>query len=1613
MITKRNTGTRSNKNSEKIFITIVVLLIIAVLTPTILHSEYNKTKKTDFFGFANYELTTIGATELKLESTNNTNTTTEDINCIAELYDPDNEQINITIQWYKNNILEKITEYNNNYESKTLFTATLYTNELQTGDTWNCAIQLTNTEHTSEWQQSNNITITEQTTQNKTENTTTNNNEEIIITEKNNTIENTTTNNNEKITQTTTKENNTTENITNTEENNTIQNTTNENITYTNTTEKNITENSTNKNTTNTIKSAGILAINTYYIANTGNDSNDGLTQSTPWKTLSKINNQTFQPGDTILFKRGDTFRGSIYQTEHGTSTNRITYGAYGSGNKPLILASKDLSLTNAWTSYSTNIWRTTATLGTSQNDISNMIFNNETVVGIKVASIAECNAQGKFFYNETDHLLYIYSTSNPGTYYTHIEACGENSIAHGNFYFYDSSYITIQNLDFRYSSAAGIEFQQCDNIILEYCDVSWIGGEYLNSAHDYRLGNGISLWMDNTNFDIRYNRVNQCYDAGISPQGGGTYTQANISIYYNIISNSWYSYEIFSYAGSTINNVNFDNNLCMDPAGSWSTSQRPDTNNARHVVNWQGATGTVTNSNIRNNIFEGSAVTALRFDGVIAFNLDYNLYNVSTVGIFGSTNYNTLAQWKTATSKDNHSISGDPLFISNADYHLQSNSPAINKGIAISGIIRDYDGSALVGLPDIGAFEYLSTSTSKIYYIAPNGNDATGNGSINNPWKTLANACNQATTRGDTIHINAGTFNETTQCNLAVGVNIIGEGTTSIIKTSYIGSTIYLNSNIGEPSDGNQSISYLKIDGNNFVATRGITINFRNNVEMHHLTMSNFREGGIIFYGNNNAYPNPPSVSYMSGNSVHDCNITDSSTLDANRAANVLAEGQTGFLIYNNYFSQTNMPGEANGNIITSNWVKDFKVYNNTFTKNNNYYGPEWNFFLESWHFEGGCEIYNNTFNGAATIDLADIRKGTSTYGLKIYNNELIVANKTAINNDHNIQALDFEDHGAIQYIEVYNNHFKNVPTAIEIVGLVNENDTKVNIDHIKIYSNLFEDIGTTNSSWTFPILISGDKSDTYTGPIIWDNISIFSNTIITSNNMAYGQNRSYNGIRWYTYGNATNIIIKNNIIQGFMSYPIAFDVAGTTPATPKINNISIENNLYYNNADNSIGYGAITITNKTEQKNIIINPLFVSSSDFHLQATSPAIDNGTYVGLLYNGLAPDIGTYESNYTTTKLGNLTVNYTIGGIAIGNATNFVVPINMSINATANTNYIFNNWTILNGNCTINSPTNANTTVQINSGWCKIQANFKLIKNYYLAPNGSDNTGNGSINNPWFTINKAWIVVQAGDTIYLRGGTYVYNSTQGIIDKSGEAGNLIKIWAYPNETPVITKSATFVYGTIYGNWANGIHVQNVKYIHIKGLELTNFTQPIINDGHTTYPSIQVQDTSHAIFEQINSHHNGHGMIMRSDTGTIDDILILNCDFHHNEDPYSATKYDNADGIEIAYGGINTTITLRGCRSWSNSDDGFDNWGYNGTINYEDCWAFWNGYNDSGITKTGLGEGFKLGGSTVSNDVTLFRRSYTRCLAYGNTENGFASNNAPLKFKILNSIAYHNA
>jgi parallel beta-helix repeat protein len=111
------------------------------------------------------------------------------------------------------------------------------------------------------------------------------------------------------------------------------------------------------------------LSATDYFVSSSsGSDANPGTSISAPWRTLTKVNSFTPKPGDQILFKRGDTWTGTLTVKASGTSVAPITYGAWGEGAKPVITGFTTIS---GWTNEGGGIYSKVITSESQTNMVT------------------------------------------------------------------------------------------------------------------------------------------------------------------------------------------------------------------------------------------------------------------------------------------------------------------------------------------------------------------------------------------------------------------------------------------------------------------------------------------------------------------------------------------------------------------------------------------------------------------------------------------------------------------------------------------------------------------------------------------------------------------------------------------------------------------------------------------------------------------------------------------------------------------------------------------------------------------------------------------------------------------------------------------------------------------------------------------------------------------------------------------------------------------------------------------------------------------------------------------------------------------------------------------
>lgn len=189
----------------------------------------------------------------------------------------------------------------------------------------------------------------------------------------------------------------------------------------------------------------------TYYVDNcvvTGSDSNNGTSPSTPWLTNTKVNASTFNPGDSVLFRRGCTWRQQLVPASSGSSGNPITFGAYGSGAQPILNGTQVMA--GAWSPYSGSIYYASFASPPS------LVFQDGPGSLALATSITQM-AAGSFYYETNTSRLYVWATDGTDPSNHTIEASVNPPIFYGLVEINNKSYITIDNLHITKSNYYGI----------------------------------------------------------------------------------------------------------------------------------------------------------------------------------------------------------------------------------------------------------------------------------------------------------------------------------------------------------------------------------------------------------------------------------------------------------------------------------------------------------------------------------------------------------------------------------------------------------------------------------------------------------------------------------------------------------------------------------------------------------------------------------------------------------------------------------------------------------------------------------------------------------------------------------------------------------------------------------------------------------------------------------------------------------------------------------------------------------------------------------------------------------------------------------------------------
>lgn len=299
-----------------------------------------------------------------------------------------------------------------------------------------------------------------------------------------------------------------------------------------------------------------------YYISPSGDDTNDGTSPKTAFRTIDGLNNITLKAGDAVLFERGATFRfkRSI------VVVSGVTYGAYGEGDKPEIYASpQNFAAPNVWTpSKKKNVWQASF----AYEPAGGLFFNHGEISGIQDIGMFALDENGYWYHDDEMGIVYLYcDKGNPSNVYKSIEITPSFNIITISRYVKD---VTIDNLCLKYGGGFGISCAG-DNtgITVTNCEIGYIGGL---SNGTVRYGNSIEFWQGASDIIVENNWIYQTFDSAVTWQGHGDSEYDNISFSNNLFEYNNADIEFFERAGSTVSNFRMENNIMRFTSLGWGT---------------------------------------------------------------------------------------------------------------------------------------------------------------------------------------------------------------------------------------------------------------------------------------------------------------------------------------------------------------------------------------------------------------------------------------------------------------------------------------------------------------------------------------------------------------------------------------------------------------------------------------------------------------------------------------------------------------------------------------------------------------------------------------------------------------------------------------------------------------------------------------------------------------------------------------------------------------------------------------------------------------------------------------------------------------------------------
>jgi hypothetical protein len=316
-----------------------------------------------------------------------------------------------------------------------------------------------------------------------------------------------------------------------------------------------------------------------YYVAANGCDEADGLSETTAWRTLKKLN-ASLPPSAEVRLRRGDVFYGPI-RVKHGLGVNRPTVvTSFGEGADPVISLYKTAVPRPAvWKNVGDCLWQIdlfddSAVCGNPEkNGNVGFLLVDGVIHGGKLFGDAKPSRQWAF--RDDERHVTVWSAKNPAELSSDIRFA---PCVHGIRLTWN---LVVSNVTVRGTGGHGV----CGvgvNVVLRHCTFKEIGGSWLKSypAPNVRFGNGVEFWSGSTRALVKNCRFADVYDVAFTMQGPSpACSWEDVHVRGCEIVRCSQAFEVWTVKcrpGIGFRNCSFTGNRCVDTGFCWGYDVRP-----------------------------------------------------------------------------------------------------------------------------------------------------------------------------------------------------------------------------------------------------------------------------------------------------------------------------------------------------------------------------------------------------------------------------------------------------------------------------------------------------------------------------------------------------------------------------------------------------------------------------------------------------------------------------------------------------------------------------------------------------------------------------------------------------------------------------------------------------------------------------------------------------------------------------------------------------------------------------------------------------------------------------------------------------------------------------